>query len=258
MSEFFALEDSMQKYLLTADQDILQHISSTDKVPVDTRLAIYRDAYRSRLHEALTTSYPVLQAHLGENEFQEVAYAYIDASPSEYRSIRWFGDTLSDFLSDTPALAELAKFEWVLGLVFDAADAPILTVEEISQIPSEKWIDMQLFFHPSVHRFASKWNTVEIWQAYTEEQNIIQLVQNVTSIEWILWRKDDMNQFASLSIDEAWALDAIQKGATFGEICEGLCEWVEEESAAMHAASLLKGWLMSELMTSVKIVDTSI
>ncbi len=41
--------------------------------------------------------------------------------------------------------------------------------------------------------------------------------------------KDRTSQFVSLSLDEAWAIDAMINGANFGEICEGLCQWVDEK-----------------------------
>jgi hypothetical protein len=37
----------------------------------------------------------------------------------------------------------------------------------------------------------------------------------------------------------------------FGELCERLCEWVEESSAAFHAASMLKRWMIDGLLTRI-------
>jgi len=43
--------------------------------------------------------------------------------------------------------------------------------------------------------------------------------------------------------DEAWALDAMMKHLSFGEICAGLCQWLAEDQAAPRAAALLRGWV---------------
>ena len=72
-------------------------------------------------------------------------------------------------------------------------------------------------------------------------------------MDFVLWRNGLTSQFSSLSEDEAWAIDAMIKGLTFGELCEGLCQWVDEEEAGMHAASLLKGWIMMGFITAVVI-----
>ena len=89
------------------------------------------------------------------------------------------------------------------------------------------------------------------WQAITDELAPTKPQQNTSDVGWILWRKALMNQFSSLSADELWAIDAMINGLTFGEICEGLCQWIDESDAGMRAASLLKGWITEGLITNV-------
>ena len=257
MTQLLDLEHSFQNYLLHTDLDIFRHVVGTTKVPVDVRLEIYGFAYRSRLHEALTSSYPVLHRYLGDEAFEALCYTYIDTNPSPFRSIRWFGDQLPTFLSqieqyqEFPYLAELAQFEWAIALVFDATDSPVMQLEDMQHIPPEAWTDMQFKIHPSAHHLPLSWNVVQIWQMLNDEQTPDDPQQSESSVNWILWRNELMTLFSSLSDDESWAINAMINGATFGEICEGLCQWVDEENAGVHAASLLKGWLMAGLITEV-------
>lgn len=258
MSDLLNLQDKFHHYLLKGHVEFQKLIVSTEKVPAETRLAIYSNAYRFRLLEALASNYSVLSVYLGEEIFKKMAFDYIDQYPSHYRSIRWFGDQLANFLNnhheynEFPYLSELAQFEWSMTLVFDAADSAILQIEEIAHIPPESWINMRLRAHPSTHRINLSWNVVQIWEAILEGQSPPESVQNPSQIPWILWRRDLINRFSSLTEDEAWAIDAVLKELTFGEICEGLCQWVEEQDAGMHAASLLKGWIQSGLLAEVK------
>src|SRR3990167_6248555 len=104
---------------------------------------------------------------------------------------------------------------------------------------------MKLQIHPSAQRLNFSWNVFPIWQALSEDQPPPDPVQQEQPIPWILWRKELTNQFCSLTADEAWAIDAMRQGIKFGEICEGLCEWIDEHNAAIHAASLLKGWILA-------------
>ena len=260
MNKLLNLEHAFQNYLLHANPDILHHVIGTNKVPVDVRLEIYQYAYRSRLHEALMTSYSILQRYLGDEEFEALCYAYIESHPSNFRSIRWFGDQLPTYLSkhppyrDYPYLAELAHLEWTLALVFDAADDDVMQLEDMQNIPAEAWITMRLQSHPSVYRLPLSWNVVQLWQAITNDQTPDKPQQSESTIDWILWRNELVSQFSSLSEDEAWAIDAVMNHLTFGEICEGLCQWVHEDHAGMHAASLLKGWISAGLITKV-IID---
>src|SRR5690348_15127611 len=98
MNHLMNLQNKFQSYLITADCDINVEIEETKKVSAETRLGIYRDAYRFRLIDALASNYPILQKYLGDDAFQELALLYIDAHPSLFRSIRWFGNQLENFL----------------------------------------------------------------------------------------------------------------------------------------------------------------
>ena len=40
-------------------------------------------------------------------------------------------------------------------------------------------------------------------------------------------------------------------GHNFGELWKRLCEWVEEPSAAFHAASMRKRWVIDGLLTRI-------
>lgn len=256
-SKLIQLENTFQDFLLHKDPTIFEKVIGTSKVPIETRLGIYQHAYHARLHDALCNSYPALQCFLGEEEFQTLCYTYIDCHPSPFRSIRWFGHQLSTFLEEHPSyklfpyLSELARFEWTMSLVFDAVDSPLLTAEDIQVIAPEEWMNMRLSPHPSVHRLTFSWNVVAIWQAFMDEKNTELPQENHPHLNWVLWRTDFMSQFSSLTIDEAWAIDALINHATFGEICEGLCQWIEEEQVGIHAASLLKSWITGGLLSGV-------
>lgn len=257
MNQLSQLQNKFQDYLLNLEDDFKHEIVGTEKVPAETRLAIYGNAYRSRLIDALLANYPILNIYLGAEQFEELALSYINAFPSCYRSIRWFGDQLSYFLAENleyaefPYLAELTQFEWTQTLVFDAKDSTILQLETIASIPADLWGEMTFKIHPSTHRLNLSWNVVPIWQALTDEKTPPDPIQNEQPIPWILWRKELLNQFCSLSEDEAWAIDAISHGHSFQEICEGLCQWNDENEAPMQAASLLKGWILAGLISEI-------
>ncbi len=250
------METKFQNYLLHSNPDIFNHVVGTCKVPADIRLGIYESAYRTRLHEALIDSHPILQSYLGYEQFEELCFAYIDAHPSPFRSIRWFGDKLADFMQihspykEFPYLSELARLEWTMALVFDAENGCVLQLEDMQNIPPEAWVTMCLQIHPSVHRLSLSWNTIQIWQTITDEQAPPEPQQN-KPVNWLFWRKELISQFASLSEDEAWAIDMVIKKSTFGELCEGLCKWIDEQNAGMHAASLLKGWITAGVIAEV-------
>lgn len=257
MSNLLHIQTKFQEYLLHTDHQIQQDVVSTEKISAELRLAIYSDAYRSRLLESLATTYPILKIYMGDDDFEKLSNEYIDKFPSTYKSIRWFGDHLADFLArhstykNSNYLSELALLEWTMTLVFDAADDAVLQLDDMGKIPPESWENMRLYAHPSIQRIKLSWNVVHIWQAVTDEKTPGEPIQSQFPIEWVFWRNELMNHFCSLSESEAWAIDAMLNGSSFGDICAGLCKWVSEEDAAMHSASLLKGWISAGLLSSV-------
>jgi len=69
----------------------------------------------------------------------------------------------------------------------------------------------------------------------------------------LVWRDGLSTRYRSLEPDENAALVAAVSGADFAEICEGLIPWEQaEQPIALRAASLLKTWLTSGLVSELK------
>jgi hypothetical protein len=253
MSKLQSLQNQFQNYLLKDQPEIQKSIVHTEKVSVNQRLFIYLDGYRCRLIDSLASNFPIISTYLGFDEFRALSSDYIAKYPSTYRSIRWFGDTFADFLKENGQtyLAELAEFEWKMTLAFDAADEEALKVEEMAAVPPDAWANVRFKPHASLQLMNFSWNTVQIWEAISHEKKPPK-PKKYKPVTWALWRKDYLNRFYSLAEDEAWALEALSKGATFAELCEGLCNWFEEQEVGMRAASLLKGWIESGLIAGIE------
>ncbi len=259
MNKLLSLQNKFQKYLLYLDQNIYRDIVGTKKVLVANRLDIYANAYRLRLVEVLAGSYPVLKAHLGNKKFAVLANEYIDSYPSHSPSLRWFGDQLEYFLIQHPKykrsqyLTELAKVEWTMESVFDATNSDIVTLEFVAKIPLKAWANMRLRMHTSLYCLDLSWNVMQLWEAISLKKTPKKMRQNKSSEHWIFWRQDLINQCRLLPVDEAYALSAILKGKKFGEVCEGLRQWVGEDEVGMRAATLLKGWVAQGLVAEIRI-----
>ncbi|HEX4045598.1 MAG TPA: DNA-binding domain-containing protein [Gammaproteobacteria bacterium] len=251
------LQNQFQNYLLTQDATIQPAIVST-QVSAATRLEIYRQAYYLRLLEALMQDYTGLQQCMGSAAFEQLGCDFIDAYPSHYRSIRWFGKELVDFMQSTPAyqaqpwLIEMARFEWLLTEAFDAADQSIVTLEQMAAVPFEQWPLLSFQLHPAVRRLELTWNIVPIWNSYQEETATPELVGTANRVPWLIWRHEDV-LFRSLAADEAYLLDALLSGENFGMICQGLCVWLPEEQVALYAAQELKRLILDQVISGITI-----
>jgi hypothetical protein len=116
------------------------------------RVHIYRDAYRSRLVECLADDYPVVRHAMGEDDFDAVCRAYIDARPSRSPSLNFYGAHFADFLRSWPHplaafAADLAALEWALVEVLHAGSPLRLSHEELAAVPPASWASAR--FEPS-------------------------------------------------------------------------------------------------------------
>ena len=256
MTDLRQIQESFQQYLLQSNTDtIISQVISTETMPANARLAIYADAYQSRLVDALASNFLFLKSCLGDDEFYPLAYSYVTEHPSTYRSIRWFGDTFPEFIRNHKEyqtfvhVHEIAELDWIMTLVFDAEDAKVATLEQMAAIPHEVWHELYFIFHPSVYRLPFTWNVIELWQS--ESSELPSLEKYSSPVDWLFWRNELNNHFQSLTREEAWALDAALAGSSFSEICEGLCEFMDEDHVAIAAASMLKNWITSGLITVI-------
>ncbi len=257
MSKLLQLQNDFQAYILNDDQHMEDHVVGTEKVSAQRRLEIYTNAYRFRLLDILIDDYEKLFTFLGDEQFLELGNTYIDAYPSIFRSVRWFGQYLPKFLQNTdpyseqPFLAEIARFEWGLMNTFDSPDNKLMTAQDLSNILPNDWANICFTYTASLQRLDLEWNAVEIWKAIDEEQELPEPNKLQNPQAWMLWRKELETLFRSLSVDEAWSIDTAIKGKSFGTICEGLCEWIDENHVAAHAATLLKRWVSEEIVAHI-------
>ncbi len=150
------LQRQFQQHVLAGDLAVTRQINASANVPAPTRLAIYADAYRLRLIEALGGNFPRLQQWLGDEAFAAIARRYIDSHPSAARSIRWYGAALSACLELShplqPWLADLAQWEWLIAAAFDGRDAAALDSAVLAEVPPDQWPTLRFEFHPSMQR----------------------------------------------------------------------------------------------------------
>lgn len=251
------LQLELQSHLLSGNGAILDAIVDAPPLPPAARLAIYENAYRGRLLEALDSTYPILHAVLGDDDFVAAGHEFIASLPSMHRSIRWYGRELAQFLSqcppyaEQPIFAELALLEWTLSEVFDAADAEPATRAALSAIPPEAWGSLTFEFHPALRRLQFAWNCVAVWQAMSRGDMPPNPHPSPSPVPWLLWRQGLQNYFRSLGADEAAALDTAIGGGTFGQICEALAGWLPQEEVPLRAAGLLSGWVDSGIIIAI-------
>jgi len=215
-------------------------------------LEVYVNAYWGRLREALADNYPVLYRALGDDGFRELAAAYLGAHPSHFRSIRWFGDRLAEFIAGKPeivphpALLDIARLDWAMRSAFDAADATPLRVEDLVGITPEQWPGLRFTLCPAFRMLALEWGIEALWHALNDDENAQTDEPQRHAHTMIVWRAGLEIRWRTVTGDEARALRALSDGGSFAEICAAIEAYGGGDATSV--ANLLGQWIGEELL----------
>lgn len=247
MSTLADTQRDFQRHVMHGDAKIVSAVNETANVPVATRLGIYSEAYRLRLRDALANNVPQLRELIGDDPFFAVAMQYLDEHPSQFRSVRWFGDRLAESLDrdypSQPWLSELARWEWAIAAAFDSPDVSPLSLDALAAVAPTDWPELRFGFHPSLQQLEMKTNAPALFKALAAEQSAPEPALLERAQPWLIWRQELTTQYRSLGTDEAAALDRMREGGTFEQMCDVLCAWHAEDAVPLQAAGLLKQWM---------------
>lgn len=227
-------------------------------------LDVYRHAYVARLAGALRDNFTVLHRALGDDEFDALAAAYVDAHPSRVPSIRWFGDALAGFMAGAYAerlphesLVDFARMDWALRGAFDAADAPPLRPEALMALAPAQWPALRLTLQPSVAvvelgwAIEPAWRALRAWDPESGEDQPELSAPEPLSHRLLVWRDATLEtRWRSLEPREAALLEAVAAGVDFAALCALAAEQGGADAgdpAALVVAELQR-WLAEGLL----------
>src|SRR5208282_2920042 len=160
------------------------------------------------------SNFPILKLTLGDDDFESLARAYIDAYPSNRPSIRWYGKDLVAWLDADPgrvahaALIDLARMEWALGTAFDAADGSTVSFEDLASIAAASWPSLRFVAHPSTRLIRLGWAIEPLWKALTADSGAQTDPPEPVEHHLLVWRDGFETQWRSLENDEAELMEA--------------------------------------------------
>jgi len=255
------LQVAFHDHLLNRPSDFAQEVVDGGRISIEHRLHIYHNAYRARLVENLQDAYEKTWAYLGDETFETAARAYIEVTPPNNRNLRWYGATFPAWLGgqfpDDGDVAELAVLDWQLRLAFDAPDAAPIQTDALTGLTSENWETIGFTLTPTLHISQLRFNSVAIWHAIDQEQTP-PASETLAEPSWLLiWRKGWKPHFRTINAVENAALQQLQQGTPFAEVCASLSNQFSDNEAAIVAAESLHTWLNDELIVELTHVMDS-
>lgn len=222
-------------------------------------MEVYRNAYRARLIDALGEGYERTARLVGADAFHQAAAHHLIAHPPSAWTIDRAGEGLAESCAELFAhdrdVAELAWLEWAMQRAFIAADDTPLThagfATATAGFGAAQWEALTIApiagtaLRPVTHDLARLW--LSLSDAAGDP-----VVERLAQRQWVLvWREGEEAVFMLLDDQEGAALDAMARGAAFGDLCAALAGQLAPEAAASAAGAMLTHWLELGLIRAV-------
>jgi Putative DNA-binding domain len=227
-------------------------------------MAVYRGNYRSALMGALAEIFERTALCVGPQAFAQASINHAIAYPPTGWTIdeagEGFDETCAKLFPDRPEVAELAWLEWTMLDLATAPNVTPLTAEDFAAASAnfgdEDWGALRLQLQPRAKARLVGHDLETLWRAIgagDEPPN--------TSLEnpvaCIVSRDSERPTFTLLEADHVPAFEAMQGGASYGELIAVLLGDNEApspediHSAAMRAGAMLGAWLGEGLIVAI-------
>ncbi|EPM6965407.1 HvfC/BufC N-terminal domain-containing protein [Vibrio alginolyticus] len=172
---------------------------ASDEFTADERIQIYRNNFIVSLSEVLSATYPMVEALLGEECFEQIARQHVLSYPLEEGNVVHYGegfqDTIMQFsqvIAQAPYSPEVARFEWHIDLARQAQyeqsnAAELKPLALLGEVSEEQQPTLVLHLKKGCRSFDSNYAVFDLFSAIQtgqfEQLNINQLQQGVISIQ---------------------------------------------------------------------------
>jgi hypothetical protein len=216
----------------------------TPALPAADRVRVYANMVLWRQIDALREDFPKLATLCGEDDFYQLAEAYIRRHPSEHPSLARLGRHLASFLDERaaavgarPDLGALAALEWARAEVFDQAHVAPAAKGALAALPPEGFAAARLVVVPALVQLSVGWDAPAVWQAIEDRETVPPPAAQPREV--VVWRPEWEAVHTVLETDEAEALARAARDAPLAQICEA---FAARPSAAAAAFDALRSW----------------
>lgn len=214
----------------------------------ELRFAVYRNNVMVSLIDALSDTFPVVQALVGEEFFRAMARVFAQASPPRSRLMVYYGDSFADFVASfppaasVPYLADVARLEMARVLAYHAADAaPVQPAAlQLALADPEQLLSLRLHVHRSVQVIESPFAVVSLWAAHQGALCMTSVDPDVAQAALVFRHGLDVDTL-ELSAGNARFVTALQCGQSLLEAAAAAAS-SDTEFDLSHALALLLRW----------------
>ncbi len=235
-----ASQQRMQDAILIGDaSEAGAWVRAKESFTPQEQLAVYVNGYRYRLYDATAEDYPVLKTYIGDDAFERLINAFIEANPSVHFNIARYTTRLPDYLHtllDDPFAQELATLEGTIARLADPDETEPLQASQLAGLTPEAWMASTLHPRTAMVLMTLQYPVNDYYLAVKDGESMpeLQAQENHLSVfrhEDVVWRMPLAAQefkllqtlFAGRSIEQALA--TVQNEAEEAELMTNLSQW---------------------------------
>jgi len=219
------------------------------------RIGIYHGMYLMRMGEALAADYPVIRHVLGDDAFEELIRDYVARYPSHSYTLNRLGDNLPRFLADRPDwsrggfLVDLARLELAMTEVFDEAESPALTSEDLGSLNPDLWEDARLEPIAALRVLAFSHAVVPHLEAYHRERPCLKPIKGPSWV--VIYRRDYSVLRLELSRAEHDLLCDLVNGIPLGDALSAGMAGADSPRRQARVFSWFRTWVREGLFQRI-------
>lgn len=214
-------------------------------------MAVYRNAYRTRLIDVLRDTFERTARLVGDDAFSQAAAHHLITHPPMSWTIdlagEGFPETCAELFANDSDVGEVAWLEWEMHRAFTAADGAPMTPTDFAAATADfdarQWDELRLELIPGTALRSVTCDLAKLWETLADPLQAFHL-EKLREPKWaLLWREGEQPVFALVSNAEGLALAKMQMGSSFGDVCAALLNNDEAADAADIAGAMLLNWL---------------
>jgi len=220
------LQAAFAAHLRGEDRPGLADAVVGDTTAAASRLRIHRHHIKRSLGEALASTFPTVQALVGEAFFRTMAEGFVRRELPRQPVLAEYGEGFPAYVSGygpaaaLPYLGDMAALDWALNLAFHAPLEDRLTAASLADLSAERLFDLSPVLATGSTLLRSPYPIDRIWQASQPGTSIgsVSLEDGPASV--LVLRRPDDAAFVSLDPAEGVFVTALVDGSSLGQAAE--------------------------------------
>lgn len=220
------LQADFAAHLRGEDRPGLAETVVGDTITATARLRIHRHHIERSLVEALASTFPTVQAIVGEAFFRTMAEGFVRRELPRQPVLAEYGADFPAYVSGYgPAaalsyLGDMAALDWALNLAFHAPLEDRLTAAGLAGLSAERLFDLSPVLATGSTLLRSPYPIDQIWHASQPGTSIgsVSLEDGPASV--LVLRRPDDAAFVSLDPAEGVFVAALVEGSSLGQAAE--------------------------------------